>query len=92
MWIGFIVFIGRLDNIFGRQTMMKKAKLIKKNSPLQEQIKQARKSRRARAKKKTAARTAIEVTTDWLKQRSEETPSARESFAALFTKSDPQSA
>jgi uncharacterized membrane protein YkvA (DUF1232 family) len=71
---------------------MKKAKLIKKNSPLQEQIKQARKTRKARGKKKTAARTAIEVTTDWLKQRREETPSAREAFAALFVETDPQSA
>ncbi len=71
---------------------MKKAKLIKKNSPLQEQIKQARKTRKARSKKKTAARTAIEVTTEWLKQRREETPSAREAFAALFVETDPQSA
>jgi hypothetical protein len=71
---------------------MNKAKLIKKDSPLQEQIRQSRKSRKLRGKKATAARNAIEVTTEWLKQRREETPSAREAFAALFAKTDPQSA
>ena len=71
---------------------MKKAKLIKKNSPLQEQIRQARKSRKVRTKKAIAARTSIEVTTEWLKQRREEAPSAREAFAALFAETDPQSA
>jgi uncharacterized membrane protein YkvA (DUF1232 family) len=74
---------------------MKKAKLIKKDSPLQEQIRQTRKARRLRGKKAAAtrkARTAIEVTTEWLKQRKEETPSARAAFAALFAKTDPQSA
>lgn len=73
---------------------MKKAKLIKKDSPVQEQIKQARKAKRLRTKNKkaTAARTAIEVTTEWLKKRGDKTPSAREAFAALFAKTDPQSA
>lgn len=72
---------------------MNKAKLIKKDSPLQEQIKQSRKTRKSRGKKRAAAaRNAIEVTTGWLKQRREETPSAREAFAALFAKTDPQSA
>jgi hypothetical protein len=71
---------------------MKKATLIKKDSPMQEQIRQARKSRKSRGKKAAVARTAIEVTTEWLKQRKEETPTAREAFAALFTKPDPQSA
>lgn len=71
---------------------MKKAKLIKKNSPLQEQIRQTRKARKPRGKKVAAARTAVEITTEWLKKRSEETPSAREAFAALFAKTDPQSA
>jgi len=71
---------------------MTKAKLIKKDSPLQEQIRQARKARKLRGKKAIAARTAIEVTTEWLKQRREESPSAREAFASLFTKNDPQSA
>ncbi|MEP7342348.1 MAG: hypothetical protein ABI977_31770 [Acidobacteriota bacterium] len=68
-----------------------KAKLIKKDSPLQEQLKQARKSRKLR-KKPTTARTAFEVTTDWLKTRRDETGNAREAFAALFSNTDPQSA
>ena len=71
---------------------MKKAKLIKKDSPLQEQIRKSRKTRKERAKKVVTARTAVEITTEWLKQRSVETPSAREAFAALFAKTDPQSA
>jgi len=69
-----------------------KAKLIKKDSPLQEQLRQARKARKARGKKANTARTAIEVTTEWLKNRGEQTPSAREAFAALFSNTDPQSA
>ncbi len=69
-----------------------KAKLIKKDSPLQEQLRQARKSKKLRGKKTNPARSAFEVTTEWLKNRSEQTPSAREAFAALFAKSDPQSA
>ncbi len=68
-----------------------KAKLIKKDSPLQEQLKQERKSRKLR-KKAGAARTAIEITTDWLKSRREDTSNAREAFASLFSKTDPQSA
>ena len=68
-----------------------KAKLIKKDSPLQEQLKQARKSRKLR-KKDAPVRTAFEITTDWLKSRREETGNAREAFAALFTNKDPQSA
>jgi len=68
-----------------------KAKLIKKDSPLQEQLKQSRKSRRLR-KKAAVARTAFEITTDWLKSRREETTNAREAFASLFSNTDPQSA
>ncbi len=68
-----------------------KAKLIKKDSPLQEQLKQSRKSRRLR-KKTVVTRTAFEVTTDWLKSRREETTNAREAFASLFSNTDPQSA
>ncbi len=71
---------------------MKKAKLIKKDSPLQEQIRQARKARKSRSRKAVTARNAIEVTTDWLKKRKEEAPGAREAFAALFAETDPQSA
>jgi len=58
---------------------------------LQEQLKQARKSRKLR-KKPTTARSAFEVTTDWLKTRRDETGNAREAFAALFSNTDPQSA
>lgn len=68
-----------------------KAKLIKKDSPLQEQLKQSRKNKRLR-KKNNVARTAFEITTDWLKNRREETSNAREAFASLFSNTDPQSA
>lgn len=72
---------------------MTKAKLIKKDSPLQEQLRQARKNRRSRGKRANkVARNAFEVTTEWLKTKRDETPSAREAFAALFAKTDPQSA
>lgn len=69
-----------------------KAKLIKKDSPMQEQVKQARKNRKLRKKTNNAARNAIEITTEWLKSRREETSNAREAFASLFTNTDPQSA
>jgi hypothetical protein len=70
---------------------MNKPKLIKKDSPLQEELRQARRTRRSRGKRgKAAPRNAFEVTTEWLKNKRETTPSAREAFAALFT--DPQSA
>ena len=71
---------------------MRKAKLIKKDSPAKELLTQSRKARKARqAVAPDPLRTTIEVTTEWLKKRSER-PSARETFAALFSKSDPQSA
>ena len=69
-----------------------KAKLIKKDSPLQEQLRHSRKARKPRGKKSNAARSPFEAPREWLKKRSENTPSAREAFAALFAKSDPQSA
>jgi hypothetical protein len=69
-----------------------KAKLIKKDSPLQEQLRHARKARKPRAKKPNAARTPFETTAEWLKNRSENASGAREAFAALFSKRDPQSA
>lgn len=69
-----------------------KAKLIKKDSPLQEQLKQTRKNRKLRKKTINPARTALEVTTEWLKSRREGTSNAREAFASLFTNTDPQSA
>ena len=68
-----------------------KAKLIKKDSPLQEQLKQTRRNKKLR-KKNNAARTAFEITTDWLKNRREESSNAREAFASLFSNTDPQSA
>lgn len=71
---------------------MSKAKLIKKDSPLQEQLLQKRKQRRQRVKQVVPKRTALEITTGWLKAKSKETPSAREAFAALFAEADPQSA
>lgn len=71
---------------------MKKAKLIKKDSPMQEEIKQARRARKLRKKRPTMARNAFEMTTDWLKTKKEETTGAREAFASLFSNTDPQSA
>ena len=69
-----------------------KAKLIKKDSPMQEQLRQARKSKKPRGKKANAARNPFEVTNEWLKTRGEKTPGAREAFAALFSsKRGPQS-
>lgn len=70
---------------------MSKAKLIKKDSPLQEQLLQQRKLRRQRNKKLTQPKSAFEITADWLKAKTKETPSAREAFAALFVEPDPQS-
>lgn len=69
-----------------------KAKLIKKDSPLQEQLRQARKARKPRGKKANAPRSPFEAPREWLKSRSEKPSGAREAFAALFSKSDPQSA
>ena len=69
-----------------------KAKLIKKDSPLQEQLRHTRKARKPRAKKSNAARTPFETTAEWLKNRSENASGAREAFAALFSERDPQSA
>ncbi|MBI1766689.1 MAG: hypothetical protein HYR56_35230 [Acidobacteria bacterium] len=84
---------GPNNNKFEKVMNMSKAKLIKKDSPLQEQLLQQRKQRRQRSKKtSTPARTAFEITTDWLKSKSKETPSARQAFAALFAEPDPQSA
>jgi hypothetical protein len=71
---------------------MRKAKLIKKNSIGQEELTQVRKARKAREKKMIPKQSPLEVTTEWLKKSREEGPSARESFAALFGKPDPQSA
>lgn len=70
-----------------------KAKLIKKDSPLQEQLRRTRKGRKPRGKKAPAAATSpFEAPREWLKKRSEGATSAREAFAALFSKNDPQSA
>ncbi len=68
-----------------------KAKLIKKDSPLQEELKQARKKRKLR-KKAAVARNAFEITAEWLKTRREDSSNAREAFASLFSNTDPQSA
>ena len=69
-----------------------KAKLIKKDSPMQEQLRQTRKARKPRGKKATAAHSPFEAPREWLKKRGENTSGAREAFAALFSKRDPQSA
>jgi hypothetical protein len=60
---------------------------------MQEQLRQSRKSKKARGKKANVARNPFEVTSEWLKTRGEKTPGAREAFAALFSsKRGPQSA
>jgi hypothetical protein len=69
-----------------------KAKLIKKDSPLQEQMRRGRKTRKPRGKKQNAARSPFEAPREWLKKRGENASGAREAFAALFPKRDPQSA
>ena len=69
-----------------------KAKLIKKDSVLQEQVRKTRKARKPRGKKQSAARSPFEAPREWLKNRGEKATGAREAFAALFSKSDPQSA
>jgi hypothetical protein len=70
-----------------------KAKLIKKDSPLQEQLRHTRKARKPRGKKlNNPVRSPFETTAEWLKNRSENASAAREAFAALFSKRDPQSA
>lgn len=70
---------------------MRKAKLIKKDSPAKELLTQSRKARKARDPQPDPVRTTLEVTTEWLKKR-REGPSARETFAALFATADPRSA
>ena len=71
---------------------MSKAKLIKKDSPKQEELKLRRKTRRQRTQLVTPTRSAIQMTTDWLKTKRSETVNARDAFAALFNEADPQSA
>jgi protein subunit release factor B len=71
---------------------MSKAKLIKKDSPKQEELKLRRKTRRQRTQPVTPTRSAIQMTTDWLKTKRSETVNARDAFAALFNEADPQSA
>ena len=68
---------------------MKKAKLIKKDTLLPEQLPLSRKARKLRGHQVNPTRTAIDITTEWIKRRREESGNARESFAALFSKSDP---
>jgi protein subunit release factor B len=70
---------------------MSKAKLIKKDSPKQEELKMRRKTRRQRNQVVTPTRNAIQMTTDWLKTKRVETVNARDAFAALFSEADPQS-
>jgi len=71
---------------------MHKARLVKKDTLQQEQQPKARKPKRQRKQPVQLARPAVEVTKEWLHGRREERPSAREAFAALFGKPDPQSA
>ncbi len=70
---------------------MKKAKLIKKGSPVGEELQQGKKARKGKGRV-PAPKTTIEVTKEWLQQKREGAPNAREAFASLFGKTDPQSA
>ncbi len=70
---------------------MKKAKLIKKDSPLQEQIRTEKRTRKIKVKQ-VKERKTIDVTRQWIKQKQSDGPGAREAFASLFDESDPQSA
>ncbi len=70
---------------------MKKAKLIKKGSPIGEELQQGKKGRKSKGKL-PPPKTTIEVTKEWLQQKREGAPNAREAFASLFGKTDPQSA
>ncbi|MFZ4627276.1 MAG: hypothetical protein ACOYNR_02995 [Blastocatellia bacterium] len=74
-----------------RDEEMKKAKLIKKGSPVGEELLQGKKGRKAKGKV-APPKSTIEVTKEWLQQKREGAPNAREAFASLFGKTDPQSA
>jgi hypothetical protein len=71
---------------------MSKARLVKKDAIPPEQKTRGRKAHKARKPPVPAARKAVEITTEWLTHQRKERPSAREAFAALFAKTDPQSA
>jgi hypothetical protein len=67
---------------------MTKAKLIKKDSSLGEEIQQGKKGRKRRPKT-VLPKTTIEVTKEWLQQKRGGATNAREAFASLFGESDP---
>jgi hypothetical protein len=69
---------------------MSKARLVKKEDIRPEMMEPRKKSRRAR--KTPPRRNAVEVTTEWIKARREETPSPRQAFQALFGEPETQSA
>jgi len=71
---------------------MHKARLVKKETLQQETVVRKRKGNKPRKHQAPIARTAVEVTTEWLKGARQERPGAREAFAALFAEPDPQSA
>ncbi|MEY4168877.1 MAG: hypothetical protein ACOYLF_12245 [Blastocatellia bacterium] len=70
---------------------MKKAKLIKKDSLVDQSVRSPKKTRKLKVKPERA-RTALEVTQEWLKQKQDDRPGAREAFALLFDESETQSA
>ncbi len=52
-----------------------------------------RPKRKARARKQQKpVRTAVEITTEWIRSQRNERPSPREAFESLFAATDPQSA
>ena len=71
---------------------MSKAKLIKKDSPMQEELKMRRKARRQRGQPAAPTRNAIQMTSEWLKTKRADTVNARDAFAALFAEADPHTA
>jgi hypothetical protein len=73
---------------------MNKVRLVKKqDAPVNPEPRKRNhlKGRGSRKKSAPATRSPLEVTTEWLKSKRESQLSAREAFAALFSKPDPQS-
>jgi len=70
---------------------MKRAKLIKKNTSIENEVKQPIKPSRLKPTA-TKPRTTAEVTQEWLKEKQADQPGAREAFALLFDDSETQSA
>lgn len=69
---------------------MNKPRLIKKED-IPQDVRFSRKGKRQRKPAPSATQQVVKATTEWLQSR-QERPSAREAFAALFAKTETQSA